>query len=270
MQDIYIITGGGTGIGLECARRIKDGKVIVTGRREGKLKEACDDLHARGIDATYMTCDIADIHNVQHVFAQAAEMGRIACVINSAGVSSDTAPFADIIQIDLIGAQNIVDTMHEYLTPKSVLVLVSSIMGYTVPPNPEYDAHLAKPHTGTLEDLRVILQNDSPMAYNFCKRGIQLMAQTNATEFASKGARILSVSPGIICTDMGNTAIENYKEHMEQVRMLTPLQRFGCAEEVANVVEFLISERARFITGCDYLVDGGVAHAMMRAYSQAS
>ncbi len=98
----------------------------------------------------------------------------------------------------------------------------------------------------------------SDVMYNFAKRGVQLLTQKNANKWGQKRARIVSVSPGVIETPMALKAAEEHPERMEMIKKATPLQRNGKPEDIADVVHFLVSDKARFITGTDILVDGGV------------
>jgi NAD(P)-dependent dehydrogenase (short-subunit alcohol dehydrogenase family) len=96
--------------------------------------------------------------------------------------------------------------------------------------------------------------------YNFVKRGVQLLTIKNANKWGEKGARIVSVSPGVIETPMALKAAQEHPERMEKIKQATPLKRNGQPEDVADVIYFLTSDAARFITSTDILVDGGVVH----------
>jgi NAD(P)-dependent dehydrogenase (short-subunit alcohol dehydrogenase family) len=96
--------------------------------------------------------------------------------------------------------------------------------------------------------------------YNFAKRGVQLLTIKNANKWGDKGARIVSVSPGVIETPMALKAMEEHPERMALIKKATPLKRNGQPEDVAEVIRFLTTEAARFINSTDILIDGGVVH----------
>ncbi|MDO5725148.1 MAG: SDR family oxidoreductase [Tissierellia bacterium] len=144
-----------------------------------------------------------------------------------------------------------------------VVLLIASMMGHVVPPNPEYDKYLQEPDLdGAIDKLVEFTNNHSDVAYNFSKRGVHLMVRKNAQEFGKKGLRILSVSPGIIMTPMAKKAAEAHPEQMNYMKSVTPAGRNGEPEDIANAVEFLTSDKASFITGTDLLVDGGLANIL--------
>lgn len=123
----------------------------------------------------------------------------------------------------------------------------------------EHDDLLRNPEkAGSLEKIAEILDGDSDEAYNYSKHGVQLLAKANATRFGKKGARILSVSPGIIMTPMSKKAAEEYPEKMKYMESITPLGRNGETEDIAEMIYLLAGDKASFITGTDILIDGGL------------
>ena len=100
--------------------------------------------------------------------------------------------------------------------------------------------------------------------YNFAKRGVQLLSVKHADAWGAKGARIVTISPGVIETAMAMKAAEEHPERMELIKKMTPLGRNGTPEDVSDVVRFLVSDAARFITATDILVDGGVIHKLRK------
>ena len=125
----------------------------------------------------------------------------------------------------------------------------------------KYDEALSNPQAeGSFETICKYIDSSSDMLYNFAKRGTVLLTEKNANKWGTKGARIVSVSPGVIETPMGLKAAEEHPERMEMIKKATPLRRNGQPEDIADVVYFLVSDKARFITGTDILVDGGVVN----------
>lgn len=158
-----------------------------------------------------------------------------------------------------------IDAFYDLATENSVAVLLSSMMAYTVPSNEKYDEALKDPQVpGSFETIRQFVDGSSDIMYNFAKRGVLLLAQKNVNKWGEKGARIVTLSPGVIETKMALKAAEEHPEKMEMIKKATPLKRNGKPEEVADVVNFLVSDKARFITGSDILVDGGVIQNIMK------
>lgn len=272
MKNVYIITGGSSGIGLECAKEFKDGLVLITARNEEKLIAAEKELKSEGIDVVYKSSDISDSDSVAELFKYAKSLGKIKAVINSAGVSGVGAEPKLIFNIDLVGAQNLIDKTLEYAEEGVVLLLIASMMGHVVPSNEAYDSFLENPtKEGSIDALVKIANGNSDMAYNFSKKGIHMLVEKYASEFGKKSARILSVSPGIIMTPMGEKAAAAHGDQMAYMKSMTPLLRNGKPKDVASAVAFLVDDRASFITGTDILVDGGLTlnlPEIIKAYSK--
>lgn len=259
MTNVHIITGGSSGIGLECAKGFKDGKVLITGRTEAKLVSACEELKGLGVDALYKTSDISDQASVDELFAYGKSLGDIKTVLNSAGVSGVGASARKTFEIDLLGTLHLINAAKKNIAPGGVLILISSMMGHTVVDNPAYDGLLVEPNAeGAIDKLVEIVEDKSDLAYNFSKKAVQLMVRKYASDFGEVGARIVSISPGIIMTPMAKRAAEDYADRMNAMEAVTPIKRLGEPEDIAKAVKFLASDDASFITGTDLLVDGGL------------
>lgn len=260
-MKVNVVTGGGSGIGLEVAKAFeRDQLVIITGRREGKLQKAVEELEKLGIKAAYKTSDISKRESVDELLEFAKSKGQLNSVVNCAGVSGDAHDIDLVFDIDLMGSKIVVDEVYKNAEKGTVLVLVASMMGHVVPDNENYNDALANPDKeGSKEIFKNIVGEDGSMAYNFSKKGALLMAEKNAERFGEKGARIVSVSPGIIMTEMARTAQAEHPEVMQFMENATPAKRTGLPEDIANAVGFLVSDKASFITGTDLLVDGGLS-----------
>ncbi|GAB1476013.1 SDR family oxidoreductase [Bacillota bacterium] len=272
MREVYIVTGGSSGIGLECAKVFKDAAVVITGRNESRLIKAKEELLKAGIDAHYKTGDIADRDSVKALFEFAGTLGKIKGVINSAGVSGTSADAALTFKIDLIGTENLINETYAIAEERTVLILISSMMGHIVPSNPQYDQYLENPsQEGAIDALLQVVNNNPDFAYNFSKKGVHLLVKKHAAAFGKKGARIVSVSPGIIMTPMAEEAAAAHPEQMNYMKSMTPAGRNGIPEDIANAVAFLADDKASFITGTDLTVDGGLTVSLpeiMKAYAK--
>ncbi len=258
-KQSIVITGGAGGIGMACAKTFKNEQLIITDYAQYAVDKAVDSLKKEGFDAIGIACDITDAKAVARLTQFVADNGTFKALIHSAGVSGTVKDPKKVYNIDLVATEILIDAFYDLATENSVAVILSSMMAYTVPPNEKYDDALRNPqNSGSFEIVNQFAQENSDIMYNFAKRGAILLTQKNVNKWGQKGARIISVSPGVIETPMALKAAEEHQEQMEMIKKATPLQRNGKPEDVADVVNFLVSDKARFITGSDILVDGGV------------
>lgn len=258
-KQVIVVTGGAGGIGSTCAKTFKNEKLIITDYSQELVDRAVEQLKAEGYDAVGISCDITDKNDVEKLVKFTAENGSFKALVHTAGVSGTMKDLRKIYDIDLVASEILVDAFFDLATDNSVAVLLSSMMGYDVAPNAEYDKALLNPQeSGSFETVSHFVGGSSDVMYNFAKRGVHLLSQKNANKWGQKRARIVSVSPGVIETPMALKAAEEHPERMEMIKKATLLRRNGKPEDIADVVYFLVSDQARFITGTDILVDGGV------------
>ena len=265
-KKTIVITGGAGGIGSSCAEALKEYKLVITDYATQDVTKAVEKLTKKGFDAVGIACDITKKDDVKKLMEFSLKQGDFGGLIHTAGVSGSGQNIKKVFDIDLVGTDIIIDAFHEIATKDSVLVLFSSIMGHTIPPNAEYDAALLNPQKeNSFSTVAKFVNDDADIMYNFAKRGVLLLLKENAMRMGEKGARIVSVSPGVIMTPMGIKAAEEHPERMNKLKELTPLGRNGTPTEIAEVVKFLISEKAQFITGSDILIDGGIVTQLLKA-----
>lgn len=260
-KQLIVITGGAGGIGTACAKALKNDQLIITDYTQEMVDKAVRDLKQDGFNVSGIACDITDKKQVETLKQFVSDRGSLKALIHTAGVSGTVKDLKKIYAIDLMASEMLIDAFYDLATENSVAVLVSSMMGYTVPPNEKYDEALQNPQaSGSFDTISQFVEGDSDLLYNFTKRGVHLLVQKHVNKWGEKGARIVSLSPGVIETSMALKAAKEHPEQMEMIKKATPLKRNGQPEDIADVVEFLISDKARFITGTDILVDGGVIH----------
>ncbi len=258
MENVYVVTGGSGGIGFACAEKFR--KVVIADLNQAALDSAAEKLKEKGIDAYTMVCDVTDQEVVSKLAEFAASIGNIKGVIHAAGVAaSGSIPASVIMKINLIGTNYILDEFVKYMGSGSAMVLVASMNGHLVPPNDMYDTLLKNPLAPEfLANITPFWQESAPNAYNFSKRGVLLLAEKYAALYGELGARVVSLSPGVIDTPMAVEAAKNHPEQMQMMKAICPLHRSGAPEEIATVAEFLVSDGASFLTGSDVRVDGGL------------
>jgi NAD(P)-dependent dehydrogenase (short-subunit alcohol dehydrogenase family) len=210
-----------------------------------------------GGDVEAFECDIS---NPAQIDALLAAAGKLDALVITAGVSGSQAPGRRILGVNLTGVARVLRAAEPLLGEGSVGIVVASQSGYMVPDVPEMFAVIDDPLAPDFVDkLSNFIDVDVPsLAYQLSKRGVHRMVRRLARAWGQKGARILSVSPGINDTPM-NHAEEAKSPVMQEMIKACPLGRRGTPEEIANVIAFLTSPDASYMTGSDVLVDGGMA-----------
>jgi len=236
---VGFVTGGGTGLGLACARAIVagGGRVMLAGRREEIVREAAREL---GDAADFVRCDVTDDASVDAaVAATQKRFGPLRLAVNAAGVgsagsvlNSTSAELASILDTNLVGVFRCVraETKAMKAAGGGSIVNVSSIAG--------------------------ALTHRWMTAYCVSKAGVNMLTRCAADDLGEHAIRVNAVMPGLVPTDLAAPLAGNADSVAEYERCM-PLARLGRAEEVAAIVAFLLSEEAAWITGQCIGVDGG-------------
>lgn len=261
-KEVMILTGAGQ-IGMAIARRMGYGKKIVMGDK--KLENAEDIariMNNAGFDVEPMKVDISSRDDIMNLISKALSYGEVKMLINAAGVSPSQAPIETILKVDLYGTAVLLEEVGKIIAKGGVGVTISSQSGHRMPAlSPEVDELLATTPTEELLSLEVLQpQNihDTLHAYQMAKRCNVKRVMAEAVKWSERGARINSISPGIIVTPLG--VEEWYGPRGDFYRNMfakSPAGRPGTADEVANVAELMMSDKGAFITGSDFLCDGG-------------
>jgi NAD(P)-dependent dehydrogenase (short-subunit alcohol dehydrogenase family) len=271
MTTVGIATGAGRGMGLECARRLVDivDTVLLVDRDEAAVVAVADEMAGSGAGATVepFAVDVTDRDGLDRLAARTAELGSLRAVAHAAGISPTMADWRRIFAVDLVGTALLAEVLRPLATAGTAMVCFASmapLLGIAEP-HPKADAALDEPLDERLferiHDALGPAVEDSGLAYAWAKRGVQRFVQQEAVRLGPVGARISSVSPGVIDTPQGRQEAESHP-FMEVLVQRTPLGREGRPEELAAVVAFLLSDEASFLTGVDVLVDGGVCAAL--------
>ncbi|HLM65585.1 MAG TPA: SDR family oxidoreductase [Acidimicrobiales bacterium] len=277
MTAVGIATGAGRGMGLACARRLADmvDALLLVDRDEASATAAANDVSAAGqADLVEpFVVDITDSGGLARLAARVSELGTLRAVAHAAGISPTMADWRRIFTVDLVGTAMLAEALRPLATAGTAMVCFASmapLLGISEP-DPAADAALDAPLDERLLDRMHEAVGpaieDTGVAYGWAKRGVQRFAQQEAVRVGPVGARVCSVSPGIIDTPQGQQEAASHP-FMEVLVQRTPLGRVGRPEEVAAVVAFLLSDEASFLTGVDILVDGGVCAAVRGPASQ--
>jgi NAD(P)-dependent dehydrogenase (short-subunit alcohol dehydrogenase family) len=265
-QGLAVVTGAASGMGLAAAKLMSEA---------GWPLLLCD-LNAERLDATAATLrsagqvdvlagDLSDLAWPDRLVAALA--GRqVGALIHCAGLSPTMAEPARILEVNLAASMRLLDAVRPHVAEGAGLVLFASSAGYMA--GTALDAQIgAAARPEEVANLVAMARDDSGAAYSISKRGVHLLVRREALTLGGRGARINSISPGIIDTPMGRQEMKTHPI-MQTMVEASPLKRQARAEEVAAVAVFLTSPAASFVTGVDVLVDGG-SIAGLQARGQA-
>ncbi len=268
MSNVCVITGGGSGMGLEAAKFMpKDKKIVLSGRTLKKLEGAVEELKALGFEAYAKTCDTSDRESVKELVRFASELGEVKNVINSAGLSPAMSDPETIVKVNALGTVYINEEFSKVMKAGSVIVDVSSNSAYILP-SFIINKKIYK-LADTNEELFVkkivkkasLAKGDyqrSGFAYSLSKNFVVWYAQKCAFEYGLRGIRVVSLSPGLIATDMGNL-------EAKEGGMLIPMsaeERMGKPEELGFALATVADERNGYLAGVDVLCGGGSTNGM--------
>lgn len=262
IKDVVIWTGAGQ-IGMAIARRIGYGKKIVVGDKNFKNASAIAKIMTdAGFDIVPAVMDLGNRESILNFIEKARKFGEISTLINSAGVSPSQASIETILKVDLYGTAVLLEEVGKVIKEGGVGVTISSQSGHRMKQlTPDEDELLAITPVEELlniEFLRLENIKDTLHAYQLAKRCNEKRVMAQSVKWGEKGARINSISPGIIVTPL---AIDEFNgprgDFYKNMFANCPARRPGTADEVANVAELLMSDKGAFITGADFLIDGG-------------
>lgn len=262
MQDVILWTGAGQ-IGMAIARRVGYGKKIVVGDK--KIENAntiAKIMNDAGFDVEWVECDISSRESILNLIKKGQEYGEIAMLINSAGVSPSQAPIERILHVDLYGTAVLLEEVGKVIKKGGTGVTISSQSGHRMEQlGAVIDEQLATTPTEELLNLDVLQPEnikDTLHAYQLAKRCNEKRVMAESVKWGERGARINSISPGIIVTPLAIDEFNGIRgDFYKNMFAKCPAGRPGTADEVANVAELLMTEKGAFITGADFLIDGG-------------
>ncbi len=261
-KDVMILTGAGQ-IGMAIARRVGYGKKIFVGdKRLENARAVARTMNDAGFDVTPLEMDLSSRASIRSFIAAAQNAGEISMLVNAVGVSPSQASIETILKVDLYGTAALLEEVGNVIAPGGVGVTISSQSGHRMPQlTAEEDALLACTPAEALLTLDILQPGrirDTLHAYQMAKRCNEKRVMAEAVRWGKRGARINSISPGIIVTPL---AIDEFNgprgDFYKNMFANCPAGRPGTADEVANVAELLLGEKGAFITGADFLIDGG-------------
>jgi NAD(P)-dependent dehydrogenase (short-subunit alcohol dehydrogenase family) len=266
MSDVIVVIGAGS-IGQAVARRVSAGKhVLLADLRQQNANAAAEILRSAGFETSTATIDVSKREAVRALVQTATALGDVTGVIHAAGVSPTQAAPATILAVDLYGTALVLEEFGKAIARGGAGVVIASQSGHRLGAlTAEQNRALATTPTEELLALPMLQPDqvkDSLHAYQLAKRGNSLRVMAEAVKWGKRGARLNTISPGIIITPLARDELsgprgEGYRRMIE----LCPAGRAGTPDEVGTVGALLMGPDGAFITGSDFLMDGGVTAA---------
>ncbi|MBP1821522.1 SDR family oxidoreductase [Mycobacterium sp. OAE908] len=268
MNQVSVITGGAGGMGVATAKVVgQTHTVVLCDVRQNRLDDATATLKDLGIAPIVVNCDVTDRQAVNRLLATAADLGKIASVIHTAGVSPSMGDAEFVMRTNAIGTVNVNEAFFASAGEGSAIVNVASMAAHMLPEEiiPAERFPLALRDEAAFMDHMISACNLVPeearpgIAYAVSKSFVRWYSTSQAERFNGRGLRVVSVSPGSIDTEMGRL-----EEQAGAGAMVADaaVPRWGKPEEMAELMAFCASDRAGYLTGTDILNDGGVIASM--------
>ncbi|SHE24771.1 SDR family oxidoreductase [Actinomyces glycerinitolerans] len=265
-RPVIALLGAGA-MGTAIVRRIANGKQILLGDISTEnLQTVAHDLAASGYEVATQQVDALDRASVEAFATKAASLGEVRYFIDTAGASPNQSSPEHIVALDLVATAMAIDVFANVIARGGAGLVISSQTGYMMRLSDEVERQLALTPTEELAELDFLKHDavaSSGVAYMVSKRANHLRVRTAAaTSWGDRGARINTISPGIIVTPLAYDEFRAAGENYQAMIDASPARRVGTSDEIAAAGSFLLGEQAAFITGTDLLIDGGVIAAI--------
>jgi NAD(P)-dependent dehydrogenase (short-subunit alcohol dehydrogenase family) len=262
MSEVVVVVGAGS-IGQAIARRVSAGRIVLLADlRQENAQAAAQVLSGAGYETHTTNIDVSSRRSVEALVATAQTLGEIVGLIQAAGVSPSQAPIEAILKVDLYGTALLLEVFGKVIARGGSGIVISSQSSHRMGPlTVEQNRALAITPVDQLLDLPFLQPGqveDTLHAYQLSKRGNGLRVQAEAVRWGRRGARINAISPGIVMTPLANDELtgprgESYRKMIES----SIAGRAATPDEIANLAALLMGTDGAFITGSDYLIDGG-------------
>ncbi|MDQ0674690.1 NAD(P)-dependent dehydrogenase (short-subunit alcohol dehydrogenase family) [Pseudarthrobacter siccitolerans] len=268
-RPLALITGAGGGMGAASARVLsRRYRLILAELTAEPLTSVADPLRRDGANIVgAVTGDISAPETIATIGRLIEENGGLDALVHTAGISPTMGSWEQVLRVNLTATLNLLDAVEPRLVPGAAGVLIASLAAQLFDGSPEIDATLKAVTADTVDGLeplvRSVADDADPLslsgaAYKVSKYAVKLICESRARQWGERGARLTSISPGLIATSMGLAEAQGNTEASGLAEQ-APVGRWGTALDVAEAVEFLLSDAASFISGCDLRVDGGLA-----------
>jgi NAD(P)-dependent dehydrogenase (short-subunit alcohol dehydrogenase family) len=273
--ELVVVIGAGS-MGQAIARRIGVGKtILLADLNEDAAQAAANTLPAAGFTASTATVDVASHDSVRALAATAAALGDVVHVVHTAGLSAAQASPEAIIAVDLIGVAFVLEEFGRVIASGGSGIVIASQAGHMIPPLPAEQHHALATtpadELGRLPFLQPDIVTNSGAAYALAKRANIVRVQAASVDWGDRGARLNSLSPGIIMTPLAMDELNSPAgEAYQRMIKASAAGRVGTPDEIGATAAFLMGRDGTFITGTDLLIDGGVIASIAAGRYQLS
>ena len=258
-KPLAVITGAGSGIGRAMAHEFsRTHRLLIADVAEERLSAAQRELARAGSQPSSLVCDVTQLEYTERLARRALELGPVSVLVHAAGISPSMGDAATVITVNYAGTAHMLAAFEPTLDTGSVTLCIASMSGYRRGLD-RYEDLVREPFSaGILQGLIEASLGQPGAAYALSKRAVMRLVERQARRWAGRGARILSISPGVIDTPMGRREIGGSGAGSAPVLLEhAAIARLGAPEEIARLAAFLAGPQASFMTGCDVLIDGG-------------
>ncbi|WP_122038381.1 SDR family oxidoreductase [Asaia bogorensis] len=260
MKDVTVVVGAGS-IGQAIARRISSGRhVVVADLHLENAEKAAGILELAGFETSVVTVDVSERRSVRALVEAAGKIGPLMSLVQAAGVSPSQAPVETILKVDLYGTAMLLEEFGQAVAKGGSGIVISSQSGHRMPAlSAEQDRQLATTPADRLLALPFVQEiTDTLLAYQMSKRCNSLRVRGEAPRWGTRGARINAISPGIIITPLAYDELHGERAAFyRQMLADAPAGRAGTPDEVAALAALITGAEGGYITGSDFLIDGG-------------
>jgi len=244
------------------------GRLVLVDLNEDCLDRAREAAREVGASATCVSCDVTSADDVARLASAISASGSLRALVHTAGISPQMADGRRVLDVDLVGTARVLDALLPLVEEGTAGICIGSIAGY-IDLESQLNSLLDDPLAPRfLDDVEAQIGSrlDGETGYMLAKRGVMRLCERLAAAWGARGGRLVSIAPGLIDTGMGRLEFEN-QEIMRFMADATPVKRPGAsplpgrADDIAQLVAFLCSDAASFISGCDIRVDGGLVGA---------
>jgi NAD(P)-dependent dehydrogenase (short-subunit alcohol dehydrogenase family) len=275
-QKTLLITGASGGMGSACAlQAAAEGyRLLLADLSLQKLEALAIECAERGAAADCHVLDVTRAEDIDGLLSAVAVGGGIDALIHTVGLSPQMAGWEPIVAVDLVGTIGLIERLRPHLRPGGCALGIASMSAYMVPEDPAIESLFADCLAEDFERRLHALAEQQPriatpaMAYCYSKKALINHVAEHAFAWGAEGRRLVSISPGLIHTEMGKLENSANPEHWEQMAQRIALGRMGQAEDIAGAALYLVSDRAAYVTGIDLLVDGGFVARMRQELRQ--
>jgi NAD(P)-dependent dehydrogenase (short-subunit alcohol dehydrogenase family) len=276
LTTVSVATGAAGAMGSACVRALAPtvDVVLLTDVDEPRLRAAATRIER---ETTTKVCtavgNLGDPEFSADLAASAHALGDLHSLVHTAGLSPSMAGWREILRVDFVAVAHLLDAFLPHVVPGSAAVCLASVSGHMGAFDPAMDAVFDVPLAADFETRYQSLAGKDPdpgATYRLAKRGVIRLCEQAAVAWGAKGGRVVSLSPGLIDTDMGRLELE-HQPIKTWLSEITPVGGGrsgsdtilpGRTDDIANTVAFLCSDQAAFVSGCDLRVDGGLVAAM--------